>query len=118
MIGLLLYKNKHYNLEEPDEILSFEVSGDIDCKAKKDNEFYLDFQGNVHMCCYLGGSYLRKRFDECKDTILEWYEIEENNALQNDLSEILLNSQFFKYLQKSWDIQPSYLVKDFVQRKI
>lgn len=111
------YNNKHYNLEEPDEILSYEVAGDIDCKAKKDNEFFLDFEGNVHACCYLGGSYLRKRFDECKDTILEWYERDKNNALQNDLSDILLNSQFFKYLQKSWDIQPSLSCRKFCSKK-
>ena len=39
-----IHKNKKYKLEEPDKSLSFEVSGDVKCKAKKDNEFYLDYQ--------------------------------------------------------------------------
>ena len=110
-------QNKKYKLEEPDKSLSFEVSGDVKCKAKKDNEFYLDYQGNVHMCCYLGGSYLKKRFDQNEDAILEWYDDKENNAIENDLSDILLKSEFFQHLQNSWSVLHLHLVKDFVQKE-
>ena len=113
-----IHKNKKYKLEEPDKSLSFEVSGDVKCKAKKDNEFYLDYQGNVHMCCYLGGSYLKKRFDQNEDAILEWYDDKKNNAIQNDLSDILLNSEFFKHLQNSWSVLPSTSCKRFCSKKI
>ena len=112
-----IHKNKKYKLEEPDKSLSFEVSGDVKCKAKKDNEFYLDYQGNVHMCCYLGGSYLKKRFDQNEDAILEWYDDKENNAIENDLSDILLKSEFFQHLQNSWSVLPSTSCKRFCSKK-
>ena len=111
------HKNKKYKLEEPDKSLSFEISGDVKCKAKKDNEFYLDYEGNVHMCCYLGGSYLKKRFGENEDAILEWYDEKENNAIQNDLSDILLSSEFFHHLQNSWSMLPSTSCKRFCSKK-
>ena len=97
--------------------MSFEISGDVKCKAKKDNEFYLDYEGNVHMCCYLGGSYLKKRFDQNEDAILEWYDEKENNAIENDLSDILLSSEFFQHLQILGLCYHLLLVKDFVQKK-
>jgi len=110
------YKDKKYRLEEPDESLSFEISGDVNCKAKKDNEFFLDFQGNVHACCYLGGSFLKKRFNENDDAILEWYDENDNNAIQNDLSDILLFSDFFQHLQNSWTVLPSKSCKRFCSK--
>ncbi len=111
------HKNKKYKLEEPDESLSFEISGDVNCKAKKDNEFFLDFEGNVHACCYLGGSYLKRRFGENEDAILEWYDKKENNAIRNDLSDILLSSEFFQHLQNSWSVLPSTSCKRFCSKK-
>ena len=88
----------------------------MNCKAKKDNEFFLDFQGNVHACCYLGGSFLKKRFNENDDAILEWYDENDNNALQNDLSDILLFSDFFQHLQNSWTVLPSKSCKRFCSK--
>ncbi len=105
------YQDKNYHLEEPEETPEYEMSGVVKCKAKKDNEFYLDFEGNVHACCYLGGSYLKQRFNQCEDTIMEFYE--NHNAIENSLSNILLYSKFFKYLQLSWEDTPSLSCRQF-----
>ena len=111
------YQGKNYHLEEPDVSPVYEMSGDIKCKAKKDNEFYLDFEGNVHPCCYLGGSYLKKRFNQNEDIITDFYTASENNALQNSLSDVLLNSKFFEQLQLSWLDTPSISCKQFCSSK-
>ena len=79
-------------------------------------QHFLDFQGNVHACCYLGGSFLKKRFNENDDAILEWYDENDNNALQNDLSDILLFSDFFQHLQNSWTVLPSKSCKRFCSK--
>ena len=41
----------------------------------------------------------------------------ENNALQNDLSDILLKSEFFQHLQNSWSVLPSTSCKRFCSKK-
>ncbi len=107
------HRNKKYHLQEPEETPEYEMSGDVKCKAKKDNEFFLDHYGNVHPCCYLGGAYMKIRFNECEDSIMEFYNSKENNAIQNSLSNILTDSQFLKYLQLSWDDTPSLSCKQF-----
>ena len=94
--------NWHKNLEK----------GNIECKAQKDNEFFLDFDGNVLPCCWLGNSLNRKGEPWLSDTlryadhIMNWYEPKVMNAIDNDLTDILLESLWMKQLQKSWDIAP------------
>lgn len=89
----------------------------INCKAKKINEFFLDYDGNVFPCCWLGQSYAYKDFGRNFDNIMEWYD-DSMNALKNSLTDILTKSMFLDNLEKSWNIQPCYSCKKFCNKKI
>ena len=99
-------------------------AGYIECKALKINEFFLDYDGNVLPCCWLGNSLNRKSETWLKDTIryadnmMNWYDSKVMNAIDNDLTDILLESIWMKQLQKSWDIAPCKTCARFCSKRI
>ena len=52
--GSWTFQNKDKNKDRDKE------AGYIECKALKINEFFLDYDGNVLPCCWLGNSLNRK----------------------------------------------------------
>lgn len=99
-------------------------SGHIECKALNINEFFLDFNGNVLPCCWLGNSLNRRSEPWLKDTlryadnIMNWYDPKVMNAIDNDLTDILLKSIWMKQLQKTWDIAPCKTCARFCSKRI
>ena len=99
-------------------------AGYIECKALKINEFFLDYDGNVLPCCWLGNSLNRRNEPWLKDNLryadnmMNWYNPKTMNAINNDLSDILLKSIWMKQLQKSWDIAPCKTCARFCSKRI
>ena len=112
---------EHFNFQNKDRD---KEAGYIECKALGINEFFLDFDGNVLPCCWLGNSLNRKNEPWLKNTLryadnmMNWYEPKVMNAIDNDLSDILLESIWMKQLQKSWDIAPCKTCARFCSKRI
>jgi len=118
------FKNKEYVLKESSiksvsDYIRNNITDDIDiqCKAKKINEFFLDYDGNVFPCCWLGQSYAYKDYGRNVDNIMQWYD-NSMNALKHSLTDILTKSFFLETLEKSWKVQPCYSCKKFCNKKI
>ena len=112
---------EHFSFQNKDRD---KEAGYIECKALGINEFFLDFDGNVLPCCWLGNSLNRKNEPWLKNTLryadnmMNWYEPKVMNAIDNDLSDILLESIWMKQLQKSWDIAPCKTCARFCSTRI
>jgi len=79
----------------------------ISCWSKNSNYFYLDYQGNVSPCCFISTSYnFSKKWNNTFDNIIPFYDTNEMNAIKNSLTDILINSSFFKNLETSWSVKP------------
>lgn len=105
---------KQYDISKVDE---------IDCKAKKINEFYLDCKGNVYPCCWLGGDeHMYLTSGHWNDKIIEEdYDFNGMNAKENSLTQIL-NSKFMnEIIPNSWkDLGPkcrAFTCKKFCAKK-
>lgn len=109
------FKNKNYSLEEVGDFYNYDVSGKINCKAKKNNEFYVDYKGNIHACCYLGGEYLKSIISKEGDSIMGFYDDVKMNAIKNNTTDII-NSLFFNQLEKSFTISPASACKKFCSK--
>jgi len=82
---------------------------DISCYAKNNNNFYLDYQGNVSPCCFISTSYNHsKKWNNTFDNIIPFYDTNEMNAIKNSLTHILVKSKFFEDLETSWKVKPCY----------
>jgi len=112
---------EHFNPKNPDRE---KEAGYIECKALKINEFFLDYNGNVLPCCWLGNSLNRKSepwlSDNLRyaDNIMNWYDPKNMNAIDNDLTDILLQSIWMKQLQRTWDIAPCKTCARFCSTRI
>ena len=112
---------KHFNPKNPDRD---KEAGHIECNALKINEFFLDYNGNVLPCCWLGNSLNRRGEPWLKDSlryadnIMNSYKPKNMNAIDNDLTDILLESIWMKQLQKSWNISPSKTCSRFCSTRI
>ena len=112
---------EHFSFQNKDRD---KEAGYIECKALKINEFFLDYDGNVLPCCWLGNSLNRKSEPWLKDTLryadnmMNWYNPKVMNAIDNDLTDILLESIWMKQLQKSWDIAPCKTCARFCSKRI
>ena len=99
-------------------------AGYIKCKALNINEFFLDYDGNVMPCCWLGNSLNRKNepwlSDNLRyaDNIMNWYDPKNMNAIDNDLTDILLQSIWMKQLQRTWDTTPCKTCARFCSTRI
>ena len=93
-------------------------------EKEKDLKFFLDFDGNVLPCCWLGNSLNRRSEPWLKDTLryadnmMNWYNPKVMNAIDNDLTDLLLESIWMKQLQKSWDIAPCKTCARFCSKRI
>ena len=83
----------------------FKKDKKINCKAKKINEFFLDFDGNVYPCCWLGHNNAFNQYRKGWDNVMAWYD-DSMNAIKYSLKNILIKSMFLDILEKSWSIQP------------
>ena len=112
---------EHFSFQNKDRD---KEAGYIECKALKINEFFLDYDGNVLPCCWLGNSLNRKNEPWLKDTLryadnmMNWYNPKVMNAIDNNLTDILLESIWMKQLQKSWDIAPCKTCARFCSKRI
>ena len=90
-------------------------AGTINCSALEKNEFFLDFNGNVFPCCWLGGSLnkLKSPVDISPDNIIHMYDEENMNAIDGNLTEILKNSEWFNQLKKHWGVSPCRTCANF-----
>ena len=99
-------------------------AGYIKCKALNINEFFLDYDGNVMPCCWLGNSLNRKNepwlSDNLRyaDNIMNWYDPKNMNAIDNDLTDILLQSIWMKHLQRTWATTPCKTCARFCSTRI
>ena len=75
-------------------------------------------------CCWLGNSLNRKSepwlSDNLRyaDNIMNWYDPKNMNAIDNDLTDILLQSIWMKQLQRTWDIAPCKTCARFCSTRI
>ena len=89
---------EHFSFQNKDRD---KEAGYIECKALKINEFFLDFDGNVLPCCWLGNSLNRKNEPWLKDTLryadnmMNWYNPKTMNAIDNDLTDVIIADQVF-----------------------
>ena len=109
------YKGKNWLLETADpkfadrkearNFIASDRAEEIDCKANRNNEFYIDCRGRVIPCCWLGGSLDHTlSTGKLRDRIIDFYDVDEMSAIQNDLTDILLKSQFInEVIPMSWD---------------
>jgi MoaA/NifB/PqqE/SkfB family radical SAM enzyme len=74
----------------------------IDCYAQHDRSLYIDSQGNLFPCCFLGASLYSRVTLDIVDGWEELYNNHKQNLFNNTWDEIL-NSIFFDKIQESWD---------------
>tara|TARA_Y100000114_G_scaffold123386_1_gene118947 strand:+ start:503 stop:1585 length:1083 start_codon:yes stop_codon:yes gene_type:complete len=108
------WQNKTYTLEtaDPDfakkqdtqKFINSNEHEEIVCKAKKQNEFYLDSSGRILPCCWLGNSLDRfLAYRESGDLIMSLYDIEEMNVIENDLVDTLQHDFINKIVPFAWN---------------
>lgn len=90
--------------ESFDFILSEEAE-EIECKAKKNKEFYIDNGGRLIPCCWLGNSLdkMLGKPESQNDLIMNWYDVDEMNVIQNDLVDTLQHSFISSIIPMAWD---------------
>lgn len=110
------YKGEHFELETADpeffkrkEAIDFirsEEEDTIVCKASNNKEFYIDNGGRVIPCCWLGNSLdhmLGKgQNNPMRDRIMNLYDTEEMNAIDNDLVDLLQSDFISKHVPLAW----------------
>ena len=90
--------------ESFDFILSEEAE-EIECKAKRNKEFYIDNGGRLIPCCWLGNSLdkMLGKPESQNDLIMNWYDIDEMNVIQNDLVDTLQHNFISSIVPMAWD---------------
>jgi MoaA/NifB/PqqE/SkfB family radical SAM enzyme len=74
----------------------------IDCYAKHDRSLYIDSQGNVFPCCFLGASLYSRVTLDIKDGWDKLYSEHKQNLYIAEWDTII-NSSLFNEIQNSWD---------------
>ena len=74
----------------------------IECYAQHDRSLYIDSQGNVFPCCFLGASLYSRITLDIADGWDKLYTEHKQNLYNNEWDEII-NSTFFNEIQNSWD---------------
>ena len=111
------FKNEDFILETADpnfsekqvaqEFIISDKQEGVNCKAQKNNELYIDNKGRVIPCCWLGNSldHMEGAYSyTLRDRIMNFYDIEEMNVINNDLTDILLNNVFInEVVPMSWN---------------
>lgn len=102
--GILNHNDKLYNVyfEKIKKYNQIEIKN---CMAKDNKEIYVDSNGGVHPCCFLG--HINQEFLSLPELILhkQWVEdtigLENINALRNPLRNII-DSNYFQMIEYSW----------------
>jgi len=76
------------------------------CKAKIDNECYIDKTGNVFPCVYTAKNILEAKINPYEDTDI-LYDWEDNNCKINKLEDILTNKFFKGYFNNKLKLDPA-----------
>ena len=111
------FKNKDYVLETADpkfqerkvarDFIASDRQEGVDCKAKQNNEFYIDNKGRVLPCCWLGNSldHMEGLYNyDLRDRIMNFFDAEEMDVIKNSLSDVLLKHTFInEIVPMSWD---------------
>ena len=107
------YDGKDYVLEPSPEYMNPNWDNEdskINCKVQNVPEFYLDCEGYVVPCCYLGSPMYRGRRNLKHDdrwvkeayTLWDGYNMDDFSALKHNVFDIL-NHKWFHNLEKMWD---------------
>jgi len=111
------WKGKKYKLETADPefmkrkeawqyIISEDGSDEIECKAAKNKEFYIDNGGRLIPCCWLGNSLdlmVGRNDQPPRDKIMNLYDIDEMDVIQNDLVDTLQHNFIQQIVPMSWE---------------
>tara|TARA_Y100000114_G_C11733046_1_gene314664 strand:- start:319 stop:1326 length:1008 start_codon:yes stop_codon:yes gene_type:complete len=109
------WKGKKYKLETADPefmkrkeawkyIISEDGSDEIECKAAKNKEFYIDNGGRLIPCCWLGNSLdLIIGHNSVRDKIMSFYNIDQMNVIENDLVDTLQHNFIQEIVPMSWE---------------
>ena len=98
--------------EDPEQARKNSI-GNIECSVEKKNELFLDCEGNIHPCCWIGSfEYRRKHFrgfvpDPHEPELHPMFHMRDvRNAITDDLNKII-EDDFFKYiLPMSFEVSP------------
>lgn len=109
------YKGKTYVLETADPSFSSRQDAmryidsteaeEIDCKAVKNKEFYIDNGGRLVPCCWIGNSLdhmLGNGKDRVRDRIMRIYDPDEMNVIKNDLVDTLHHDFITEVMPMAW----------------
>tara|TARA_B100000424_G_scaffold189654_1_gene147575 strand:- start:5279 stop:6361 length:1083 start_codon:yes stop_codon:yes gene_type:complete len=124
---IFTYKNKTWTIESADpdwdknvKIMNYiddeNDKGEIDCKAHRTNEFYIDCRGRLTACCWLGGSldWTENRPNRYRDQILKLYDEDDMNVINNDLVRTLQHRFLTKDIPLGWkNLENAYTCKRF-----
>lgn len=93
--------------KEPDYVeATVKFKKQVRCKAKIQNECYIDKRGNVFPCVYTAREILEADTNPYEDTDI-MYDWNMNNCKSNDLEEVLTNSFFKSYFNNKLKLDPS-----------
>jgi MoaA/NifB/PqqE/SkfB family radical SAM enzyme len=94
--------NEKLEEEDIDNVMN---TVNITCSALKNKGLYLEYDGTVNMCCWLGDQHKAKgesqRY-EWNEKVVSKYGNKFNNLHYHTLNEILNHDYFVKYLPNSW----------------
>ena len=117
------YKGKKYILENQDispewnkaieKNKNYNEGTDIECKAVKENQFYVDYMNRVWACYYIPN--MKKLVTES-----EWYSeyFSKKDSLLNKTLDEILQDSFYNDLQKSWSNNALSYCKKFCSKKV
>ena len=109
---------KQDEFEDTGKIDQMLFNNDISCEWGNMNHMVMDYNGNIHPCCYFQMPYHRlglsliasdweKDFNE--DKLIKDYRFSENelNVFYNPLSKIIKHKWFTELLPQSWNCKPN-----------
>ena len=117
------YKGKKYILENQDispewnkaieKNKNYNEGTDIECKAVKENQFYVDYMNRVWACYYIPN--MKKLVTES-----EWYSeyFSKKDSLLNKTLDEILQDSFYNDLQISWSNNALSYCKKFCSKKV
>lgn len=92
--------------QEATEFIRSEASDGVDCKASKNNEFYIDNKGRLLPCCWIGNSldHMEGHYKyTLRDRIMNFFDVDEMNVIKNDLTETLNHKFLTEIVPMSWN---------------